>query len=224
MSSLNSFLTVCAALLLIVPVATADWSDNFDSYDLNSGLGGQGGWEIWGGSPANDAFVTDIQAYSTPHSVGIIPTTDIVQTFTETSGTWEMTALCYVPTGSTGETFFIMLNKYPTSPNWSVQLKFNNDDGTLYNTMFGSSATAPIVYDTWVEVKIEINLDTNNQSTYYNDTFMDSTEWQQSGVNEIAALDLFSDGGSTIYWDDCNLVGTGALEQTTWGNIKTIIQ
>lgn len=224
MSSLNRFLTVCAALLLIVPVASANWSDNFDSYALGSGLGGQGGWEIWGGSPANDAFVTDVQAYSTPHSVGILPASDIVQLFTETSGMWEMTAWCYVPTGSTGDTYFIMLNKYPSSPNWSVQLKFNNADGMLYNEMFGSSASAAIVYDTWTEVRIEIDLDTNNQSTYYNGNFMDSTVWQETGVNEIAALDLFSNGGSTIYWDDCDLVGTGALEQTTWGNIKTIIQ
>jgi hypothetical protein len=226
MNHLHRFFIVCAALLLIVPAATANWSENFDSYANNSSIDGQGGWAGWGGASGCDAFVTNIHSYSTPHSLGVIPTTDIVQTFSENTGQWDMTAWCYIPTGSTGDTYFIMLNTYilPSTYDWSVQLKFDNDDNTVYNTMFGSSATAPIVYDTWTEVKIEIFLDTNTQSTYYNGNFMDSTVWQEESVNEIAALDLFSAGGSTIFWDDLDLILNTALERTTWGEIKTIMQ
>ncbi|MCD4777322.1 MAG: hypothetical protein K8S15_14900 [Candidatus Aegiribacteria sp.] len=223
MKDVIRLLTLFAALLLIVPAAGADWSENFDSYAAGSGLHGQGGWEVWGGNLDYDAFITDSYSRSAPNSVAIVDTTDIVQLFTETTGEWEMTAWCYIPTSSTGNTYFIMLNRYPTSPSWSVQITFDTDAGTL-STQGGS--TAAIVFDQWVEVKVEIYLDANSKNLYYNSGFLESNIWQSGGVDEIAALDLFSTTiGSIAYWDDCNLINTGgALEQTTWGNIKTITQ
>lgn len=222
MKDVIRLVTLFAALLLIVPAAGADWSENFDSYTLG-GLHGQGGWAGWEGNSAYDAFVVDTMSLSPNNSVAIIPTSDIVHEFTETAGEWEMTAWGYIPTGSTGKTFFIMLNSYHPNPNkWSVQITFDTDAGTL-NTQGGS--TAAIIFDQWVEVKVEIYLDSNAKNLYYNGGFLESKPWQSGGVDEIAALDLFSDGGSTIFWDDCNLINTsGALEQTTWGNIKTIMQ
>jgi hypothetical protein len=224
MKALTRLLAVCVALLLFVPAASADWSENFDSYTLGSGMIGQGGWDGWEGSATADAFVTDIQAYSAPHSMGAIPTTDIVQEFAETTGEWEMTGWCYIPTGSTGKQYFIMLNQYyPATNDWSVQLEFDADAG--FATDYYSSSTTPLVYDTWVEVKVEIYLDMNTYSIYYNSAFLASNAWQTTGSNAIAALDIFSDGGSNIYWDDFDLINTGgALEHTTWGNIKTLMQ
>ncbi len=216
-------MTVCAALLLIVPAASADWADNFDSYALGSGLHGQGGWEGWEGDPAWDAIVTDVQAYTAPHSLACIPTTDIVQGFAETSGEWIMTGYMYIPTGSTGEQYFIMLNSYwPNTNDWSIQVLFDSDAGTVTDTM--ASAITTIIYDTWVQVRVEINLDVNVYDFFYNEVFLASFAWQTTGVNEIAALDIFSNGGSTIYWDDFTLVSGGALQQTTWGHIKTLMQ
>ncbi len=226
MKSIYRLIAVSAALLLIVPAASADWSDNFDSYALGSGLIGQGGWDGWGGAAAADAFVTDVQSYSAPHSLESLPTTDIVQEFTETTGEWVMTAWCYIPTGSTGKQYFIMLNTYssPSGPyNWSVQVEYDSDGGTVTDSY--SSSVATMIYDQWVEIRAEIYLDLNTYDLYYNDVFMASNAWQSTGVNEIAALDIFSDGGSTIFWDDCDLVQTAvALEQTTWGHIKTLMQ
>lgn len=224
MNKMTRLMTVCAALLLIVPAASADWSDNFDSYALNSGLIGQGGWEGWEGSAAYDAFVTDIQAYSAPHSLASIPTTDIVQEFTETSGDWIMTAYCYIPTGSTGKQYFIMLNTYDggtSTFDWSVQLEYDADGAIV--TDYYSSSIAGMIFDSWVQVRVEIHLDINAYDIYYNEVFLASNAWQSTGVNEIAALDIFSDGGSTIYWDDCVLESGGALQHTTWGHIKTIL-
>ncbi len=220
-------MTVCAALLLIVPAASADWSDNFDSYALGSGLIGQGGWDGWEGSAAADAFVTDAQSLSAPHALEAIPTTDIVQQFAETSGNWIMTGYVYIPTGSTGDQFFIMLNTYDAGTStfdWSIQLEFHSDLGTVVD--YYTSLTTPIINDQWVQVRVEINLDLNLYDMYYNDVFLSSFAWQTSGVNEIAALDIFADPTSTpttIYWDDFSLIGVGALENTTWGNIKTLL-
>jgi len=224
MNKMTRLLTVCAALLLIVPAASADWSENFDSYALGSGLIGQGGWDGWEGAAAADAFVTDVQALSAPHALAAIPTTDIVQEFNETSGDWIMTGYCYVPSGSTGKQYFIMLNIYGVGVhNWSVQLEYDSDGGIV--TDYYSSAVTSLINDTWVQVRAEIHLDINVYDLYYNDVFLASNAWQDgSGANEIAALDIFSDGGSTIYWDDLTLVEEAALQHTTWGHIKTLMQ
>lgn len=220
----NILLSACAALLVLAPAASADWSENFDSYALGSGIIGQGGWDGWQGDPSLDAYVTDAQAYSAPHAIAIIETSDVVQTFSDSTGEYEMTAWCWVPSGSIGQQYFIMLNQYwPDTNNWSVQLEFDSDAGNVVD--YYSSSSTPIINDQWVEVRVEIYLDLNSYDIYYNDNFLASNNWQSGGSNRIAALDLFSDGGSPIYWDDLELVQTEiALEHTTWGAIKTIMQ
>lgn len=229
MKNLSRFITAIAVLLLFVPAASADWSDNFDSYSVGDGLHGMGGWAGWENDPAYDAYVTDVQAYSSPNAVAITPTSDIVQEFDGyVTGEYEMTAWCYVPGGATGQQYFIMLNKYDpdsvASAAWSVQLQLDSDAGEAIDYYSGS--TLPLVNDTWVEVKVEIYLDLNTYSLYYDGDFMASNDWYGTGGSAaIAALDLFSDGGSNIYWDDCELVQTAiGLEPTTWGSIKTIME
>ncbi len=220
----NLFLTA-AATLLVVSLASADWSENFDSYALGSGLHGQGGWAGWQGDSTCDAIVTDIQYYSSPQSAAILPTSDIVQTFPgDSTGEWEMTAWCYIPTGSTGSQYFIMLNQYyHDTNNWSVQIQFDSDAGNVIDTY--STSTTSIINDQWVKVEIDIYLDLNSYDIFYNDSFLASDDWQTSGSQKIAALDLFSDGGSPIYWDDLDLIQTAVhLQHTTWGDIKTVLQ
>lgn len=226
MKSMTRLITACAVLLLIVPAASADWSDDFDSYALGSGLIGQGGWDGWEGSAAADAFVTDVFVYSSPHSLASIPTTDVVQEFSETNGDWIMTGYMYIPTGSTGKQYFIMLNIYDggtSTFDWSVQVEFDADAGTVTDTMSGQIVA--MIKDAWTQIRVEIHLETCLYELYYNEILISSWVWQESGVNEIAALDIFSDGGSTIFWDDLSLVSSGgALEQTTWGHIKAVMQ
>lgn len=221
MKHLLRLFVAVAALMLFVPAASADWEDDFDSYALGSGLHGQGNWEGWNNDPAFDAYVTDVESYSSPHSVAILPTSDIVQPFSETSGEWVMISWHYMPSSSTGEQYFILCNTYPTaySEDWSLQLLFDNDAGNM--TVTEGSAVVAIVYDQWVEVKVEINLNTDVQNVWYNGVFLEAINWSSGGQIAIGCLDLFSNGGSTVYWDDCSLMSTGALEQTTWGQIKS---
>jgi hypothetical protein len=219
----HSSFALLAALLAMVPVASADWSDNFDSYTLG-GITGQGGWSPWEGNPAAEAYVVNTYSHSASQSIQITPTTDIVQEFSETSGSWVMTAWQYIPAGSTGKQYFIMLNTYTVGGpyDWSTQLEFDSDLGLM--TVYSGTGAAYIVEGQWVEVKVEINLDACTQSIYYNGVLIDTIPWQTTGVNELNALDLFSDGGSAIYWDDCSLVQVTGLTPTTWGEIKTLLQ
>ena len=91
---------VLVFMLVVASVSVADWSENFDSYADGSGLIGQGGWEGWDGDTAPDAYVTTTQFISAPHGIDIEPTSDVVQEFDITAGSWVITAWNYIPTGS----------------------------------------------------------------------------------------------------------------------------
>jgi hypothetical protein len=225
---MNTWLLRAAAvaMLLALPTfAAAQWSDNFDSYANGSGLHGQGGWMGWDCDPAWDALVTDLYSHSAPHSADIGFTSDITQEFAGvTSGEWVISGWVYVPGNSTGQQYFILLNTYycggSTDWDWSLQMLFDSGAGTV-STVEGGSSTA-IINDQWVEVKVEINLDTNTQAVYYNGAMLDTMAWTSTGQLALECLDLFSNGGSSVYWDDCVLSdgGATAVEPSSWGSIK----
>ncbi len=211
-----------AMTLLVASFAVADWSENFDSYAAGSGLSGQGGWFPWDNNPAGDAYISTVQARSGANSVDITPSSDIVQEFNVMSGTPTITAWNYIPTGSTGDQFFILLTVYMgADSDWALQLKFACDDSQLI--VSEGTAIVPIVYDQWVEVKVEIDLGADQQKIYYNGTLIDTIPWSPTTmIYQFDALDLFSDGGSSIYWDDISVVGETqmALAPSTWATIK----
>lgn len=220
MNRFFGLLAVTALALTLAPVAGANWSDNFDSYSVG-GLMGNGGWDTWESNPAADAYVVASPNHSAPNSVQITPTTDLVHEFSETTGVWTITGWQYIPTGSTGDQYFILLNTYTTGGpyDWSLQVQFNSTT-TQFTITDPGTYVGSIIFNQWVEVKDIVDLTGGMQSFYYNGTFCETIPWQLTGVNELNAIDLFSDGGSNIYWDDLTLQLSGSLTPTTWGQIK----
>ena len=214
-------ITFAICVLFAVGIANADWSENFDSYAAGSLLIGQGGWEGWDGNPGADAVVSSAQAQSSPNSVSAIQTTDIVQQFTGVnSGIWSMSASCYIPAGSTGTQYFILLNIYNSGGpyDWSMSLKFNSTNGEVSSEE--GTGVATLVYDQWVPIEIVFDLGANLQTVYYNNVQIDQLPWTSTGELALAALDLFGNGGTPIFWDDIVLEPSFALNQSTWGQIK----
>ena len=198
-----------AAVLALPAFVCADWYDDFDSYAVGSGLHGQGGWVGWGGDPTWDAYVTDLYSYSPSNSLESTLDTDIVQEFDGyTAGQWTFTAWQYVPTGFEGESFFILLNTYGAVNNWSTQVGFDSATG-LVESQF-EAATLPIIFDQWVELRVEIDLDLDTQDIYYGGTLLSSKGWTDGvsggGALNIGAVDLFAQGASPIYYDSMSLV------------------
>lgn len=210
--------------LLLVSVAAADWSDNFDSYDSGSGIYGQGGWITWDLNPAADAYVTAAMSQSAPNALEVIPTSDVVQEFNITEGDWVLTAWNYIPAAAVGDQFLILLTYYEAaSSDWALQLKFNNTTGQLKAQE--GTVLVDIIRDQWVEVKVEVFLAANQMNIYYNGAFVETLPWSPtSGIYEFDAIDVFSDGGDTIYWDDFVLEPAMSLTPTTWASIKASIK
>jgi hypothetical protein len=173
--------------------------------------------------------VTTGQSLSAPNSLEILPTSDVVAVLSgATSGLWTVSGWCYIPCNAVGLQYWIILNTYPGTPfNWSVQVLFNSDLGMVVDEGASGNMT-PIVCDQWIEVRSEINLDTNSQSFYYNGLALYSGTWTEhvsgGGALQIGCLDLYSNAGSSIYWDDITIEGPSVIpnERTSWGKVKSL--
>lgn len=205
------------ALLCTTAVHAQSWSDNFDGagYTAGASVVGVGGWEEWG--PGAGANVSNAQALSAPHSIDISGAADLVHQYPGvTSGKWVYRTMQYIPSGTTGLTYFILLNTYNSGQavyNWSVQVGFNAAAGTLTGD-FGAAAngSAPLVLDAWVEIKVFIDLDNDVTEFFYNGeqvgpaySWSDGVFGAGTGVTELGAVDLYANTASSVYYDDMEL-------------------
>jgi hypothetical protein len=221
-----SVVCLLSALVVFPLSASAEWSDDFDSYALGSGLHGQGGWHGWDNNPAADAYISDAYAVSPPHSVNITGAADIVHEYEGyASSVWIYTAWQYVPVDFTGSSYFILLNTYNDAGpyNWSCEVSFNSA-GYIESDFDG--AQLPLITGQWVEIRVEIDLDNDMQTFYYDGAVLYTKSWTEglsgAGALNIAAVDLFASNASPIYYDDMSLVvgGDTPAEQVTWGRVK----
>ena len=189
-----------------------DWSDDFDSYATGSQIFGQGDWESWGGTPTDGAIVTDTVSMSAPNSVSITGPSDLVHQYSGyDTGWWIYTVNTYVPSTFSGNSYFILLNAFGATNNWSVQVNFDSASGLLVNDG-ASGGNTPYLTDQWVEMRVEVDLVNDVQDFYYNNALLYSGTWtgevSGGGTLNIAAVDLFANGASPVYYDNVSLIET----------------
>lgn len=211
---MRGFLLFGAAVGLVCLPATVigQWSENFDSYADGSSMHGQGDWKGWGDDEAYTAYVSSVQSLSSPHSVDISDDADLVHEYEGyTEGLWIYTAWQYIPEDFDGESYFILLNSYDdagSSNNWSTQVRFDSDLGVVESEH--EDTQLDLITGRWVELRNEIDLDNDLQSIYYDGELLSSKSWTDgvSGDGElnIAAVDLYANSASPVYYDDISLV------------------
>lgn len=187
-----------------------NWIDHFDTYTSGSQIHGQGGWQGWDNDPAASALVSSTQAHTGTNSVDISGGTDLVYRFSGHTGTWVLSARQYIPSSFSGTSYFIMLNTYNDGGpyNWSVQVPFDSSSGTVANDG-ASGGVLPIIFDEWVPIEVVIDLANDTQSFYYGGDLLYTGTWTQEvsggGVPQIAALDLYANSASSIFYDDVSI-------------------
>lgn len=199
------------AMLALPAGAVANWSDTFDAYAAGSSMHGQGGWKGWYNDPAATGYVSDMYAVSSPNSVQIVSTSDLVHEYSGyTSGQWVYTAWQYLPTDYSGSTYFILLNTYNDAGsglNWSVQVRFDSSIGMVESE--AETAQLPLILGQWVEIRDEIDLDANTQSIYYGGQLLTTKSWTEGmsggGALNIGAVDLYGNSASPVYYDNISL-------------------
>ena len=209
------------------------WHDAFDFHEAGFGLHGQYGWKGWDNDPLTDGLVTDAQARSPFNALTVSAETDLVQEFDLPADRYVFTAWQYVPGDfqSGGEppltgTYFVMMNTYSDGgpheeSDWSVQMNFDSNDGML-KVYYGNglnTVDVPYVPDEWIELRVAIDLDADWTEVYYDNQFVVGYPWTGGvlggggGALDIAALDLYGNGSTEVYYDDMHLrpVVTGDL-------------
>ena len=225
-------LVIGFALASMCSVASAQvFSEDFESYASGSAMHGQNGWKGWNNVAGAGAPVSSSYAFSGTNSVEIIGAADLVHEFDITGGRWELTAMQYIPSGTTGTSWFILLNTYNDNgtQDWSVQTQFNLETGAI-TTQYDSGASAVIVYDQWVQIRCMIDLDNNTVDEYYNGEFFTTHQWDDGNKNTLQVIDLYGNGASSIYYDDIVVAAPleaynpqpadGAIHADTWVNLK----
>jgi hypothetical protein len=192
------------------------WTENFDSYATGMQLHGVNGWKGWNDDAAAGALTSATQALSAPNSVDILGASDLIREFTGyDSGTWTFTAHQFIPSGTTGQPYFILLNNYvdlgPTN-NWSTQICFDVAAGLVRDDVPGDctgTPTLPIVLDQWVELKVVIDLDLDSQTFSYGGQELYTDTWtghvSGGGILNIDTVDLFANTSSSVFYDDMSL-------------------
>jgi hypothetical protein len=173
--------------------------EGFESYAPGTSLHGLSGWEGWDGNLGSAAPVSDAFASSGSNSVEIGGNADLVQELNIAGGTVTLSVMQYIPSGTTGTTYFVLMNQYGGPYDWSVQTTFNLDTGAIG---FWHGGASTIVYDQWVELKYVIDLDSNSVDKYYNGAYIVTDTWDDSAHGTFAAIDLFANSASSVYYDD----------------------
>jgi hypothetical protein len=84
-----------------------------------------------------------------------------------------------------------------------------------------------LIIGQWVEIKVLIDLDLNQQTFYYNGQVLYQKSWTEGlsggGALNIDAVDLYANGATAVYYDDMSLrpcVPPVPTEPMTWGRLK----
>ena len=218
----------CGALALLgVPSVawaqpvSAPWFENFDFYNAPDRLTSQGNWEPWNGLPLFEAFVVTapLPKRSDPNSVKIDTAATVIQQFDNVnSGPWVLTGYWYVPREHCcTETYILVLNEYQHGGpySWSVKVGADGLNGVV--RAYNSGEELTLITNQWVEVRLEIDFDANwpngRQDFYYGGQLLYSGPWigqvSPAGSLAFAALELWANASSPVYFDDLSLVSTG---------------
>lgn len=227
------------AALIVAPTALAQdcittvWSEDVEGYvDGQNIITGQAcfpicppglNWEAWeSGATAGSAMATS--DFGNPGlSIEISGTRpngdvdDLVHTYQDlaiTTGTWLWSGDLYVPSGTTGESYFILLNQYvndgsTASENWSTQIHIDGDNANLESDFDGG--TTALTFDSWRRIETIISLDDDLQTIKYDGNVINlpGKTWtggvSGSGTLTIGALDLYGNNAAPVYWDNLQM-------------------
>ncbi len=137
-----------------------------------------------------------------------------------------MSAWQYIPSdfasngdGQFAGSYFILLNTYEDGGpheegHWSVQMQFDSNDGMLkvYHGDGLNTIDVPYVTDRWVKIETIIDLDDDWTQVYYDDALITEYSWtggvlgDGGGALDIAAVDLYAGGSTSVFYDDLVLV------------------
>jgi hypothetical protein len=186
------------------------FSEDFETYAAGTALHGKGGWKGWNNNPVASATVSTKFARSSSQSVEISGSSDVVHELHLAGGRWALTAMQYIPSGGTGSSNFILLNRYrdggsTTYDDWSIETQYNLQTGVITCWHGGLPGAATVLFDQWVPIQLLINLDQNTFEEFYNGRRIAAGAWDDDAHASFQAIDLFGNRAAPVYYDDIRI-------------------
>ncbi len=186
--------------------------DDFEVYNPGEQLACQNpnNWSTFAGWPCGpeDAYISDIYAYSGANSVNIVTENDNYYELNNylTSGIVRVSVMIYIPSGNSAY-YNILSDYWGGMPEWAFEIYFNTSGNGYLNAGGINAATFNFNSDTWL--MSELFVDLYKDHAYY---FIDSTliyDWQwtlgfngSGGQLQLAIVDFYGIEASSFYFDD----------------------
>ena len=205
------------------------WSDDFESYTPGN-ANGQGPWVDFGGSLPTE--ISTAQANSPTQSLALSLNPDPAADSSYgsdvynaalhngtvlTDGSWTLSYQLLLPSDYEGDLhMYISEGEMPGDFKQGAWLLAKADGDVLQYNFGNSGGTTPLVRDRWAEVKLEIDLDADTFTAYYDGTEFYTGAWNLDGAltPAIGGVNFWADGltgaSGTAYVDDFSLCPTGA--------------
>jgi len=226
-------LSIVSAFLLFA--LSAQVSDDFSDYTVGGKLAqqaqaqGRDYWTTWSNAPggSEDGVIAE-QPVGNKCLKLIAPNQDQILRLGDkngnvwdpkTSGVWELTFKIFIPTGKDG--YFNIKNTFPStvSETWAMQIYMGTDEGDPgpatpgVGKIYGGASDGinfNFSHNTWVPIKIFIDLDDDVAEFYVNNTLVHTYQYSkgsfgQSNHRYIAAFNIFppnTAATSEFYIDD----------------------
>ncbi len=174
--------------------------DDFESYTVGGQLACQDpiNWSTWSNlpcDPVEDAFISSNYAYNGTNSAVFVQNNDVLKPFGgQTTGVWDVGFMVYIPTGKAG--YFNLMAEALVL--WDIEVYF--DVGGTGRALTGLPDVAfTWVEDTWQQVRIIVDLDTDNAKFFLDGLLIVEWAWTNgtSGPCPLV-LDVADIFGGTI--------------------------
>jgi len=189
------------------------WFEDFESYDDTNIDSESNDWMGW--DNANSGVdVTDDFAFMGNQSILVEQDDDLIHMFDPliNAGSGEMIFYMYIAGGDAGG-YYNMLHDYDgNNSNWAFQVIFSSQNSGEQSVVdIENPISFDAVYDTWVEVRHEIDIDNDIISLYYNNVFLGSWTWSDGSAGSSNILDALN------FFGYCE----GCIAETWYDNIET---
>lgn len=198
--------------------------EDFESYTAGQKLVqqavGQGKdyWTTWSNAPggAEDPMVSADQSVSGTRSVVIEGTNDAVLLFNDlVTGAYAVEFKIYIPTGNLG--YFNLLQDFAgASSEWGMQAYFDQGGLGLVDAGGAGAGTFNYAYNTWIPVKVDVDLNTDFAELFINGTSVVTWVWSSGSfgtgsLKKLDAMNLYAwnvGGTPKAYFEDISLTQT----------------
>jgi len=208
------------------PCNILQWGENFESYDDSNIDSQSSDWIGWDNNNSG-VDVTDNFAFSSNQSILVEQGDDLVHIFDGiNAGSGEIIFWMYIPSDGGAGAYYNILHEYNAGNSvWAHQILFasaESGEQSVLDAAGYEAAYFDAVYDTWVEVRQEIDLDNDYTTLYYNGEEIYSWQFSQDagGEQQLNVLDAINFYGfcagagctGLAYYDNIEMCGDFKVE------------